>query len=613
MTLGWNRVVGLLFWRAAVASPLDLLQYIPGTGLSLLSLIALLLIPPLLLDALSQQKLRVPFEVLMPVVAVLALVGVHTGLHGPPDTFGEIVSGMILLVAVVHFAPPRETIRRYVFAYVLSGFAVTLITLTAQLIDAVPTAFSERSEITFTFAYTVPSAIHTLFLVTVAALYVASERRFKPTERAAASGALVFLFCGLAATTIFWIVETMAPPVAAYPSLGPLEIAAVLTALWLLSRVMAKVVVDARSAPDRLHALWLGAGAVTIAVCACAPVPPAANYGYLLGLACATMLPSRFISRPYRLAPAFLVLPTMLAVTNILVASPENTRDQRQYDAASARDFAAGEFRRLLERLDTIAKHAPEERRTHLWRARTALALGSPNWASFEYARAVAPVRGATVLAPPTDAERKDFVVQMRDAVASMTESDSVCAFERTLIAEGDRDAALYSLRLETAVALTHIENTDIRPIAAAVSVGIGDERLGDALELWTADELMTLLSYWGATLEDLNTGARQLILVAQRTLSGLHVFVSLGGKAETMHRDLPTPTARDAASLLGVDGMQWTETASDTFALVVRHGQGTSAVGELRFRNDGSPRFDLVDSASPIPFTPAIRLRLGS
>jgi len=56
-----------LFWLAALASPLDLLQYIPGPGFSLLALIAILLVPLTLIDAIDQQKLCVPFEVWAPV------------------------------------------------------------------------------------------------------------------------------------------------------------------------------------------------------------------------------------------------------------------------------------------------------------------------------------------------------------------------------------------------------------------------------------------------------------------------------------------------------------------------------------------------------------------
>ncbi len=615
MTPAWKRAAGWLFWIAAAASPLDLLQYIPGLGISLLSLIAILLIPPLILDAIAQQKLRVPFEVLAPAFALLALIGADAAQHGPGGTFGEMLSAIVLLIAVSHFAPSRDLVRRYVFAFMLSAFAVTLLTLVSRLIHLFPTAISLRSGVTFTFSYTVTSGVHVLLLAVVAALYVARERRFSPIERASATAAIVFLACALVGAALFWALDTRAMPIAGYPPFSALQWASVAVVVWLGARILGKIAVDRSIERDGLHTFWMTAAFVTLLVCACAPLPPAGYQGYLAGLACASVLPPRFVERPPRRIALLAAVPLVLAAANLAVVDPGNTRDHRQYDAASQRDFDAGWYDRLLTRLDTIEHHAPGERRTHLWRARTALVLDDPNWASFEYRESITTPARRLVLPPPTDAERKDFVVGMRDAVAVLPETVSVCAFERTLLAEGDRDAALYSLRLETAVPLTHVESADTAPFASAVTHVLGDPAIADELQLWSAEELVTLLLYWGATLDDPPSWAT-LVLVAQRTLDALDVLVFMDGRPELFRRELPRLSASNMDAQLAAGSMKWTRVPNSTVAETYRLSVGGDAswreIATLEIRADGVARFELSDSAGAIPFTPAIHLRIA-
>jgi hypothetical protein len=614
LTPGWNRAVGSLFWLAAVACPLDLLQYVPGLGVSLLSIIALLLVPALILDAFHHQKLRIPFEILAPALLVLAIVGVASFRHGPSDTLGEIVSAVALLLAVTHFAPARELIRRYVLAFMLSGLAVTLLTLVSRFTQSMPTAFNDRSGVTLAFAYTVPSGIHLLLLTAVAALYVSRERRFRPIERAMATGALVFVACALVGAILQWVLDTSSWPLAPYPRWSLWQFAAAGVTLWLVARIVGKIFIDAKTARDPLHGLWLAAAAVTVAACACAPVPPGAYQGYLAGLACATVLPSRLLVKPTRRTLSLVGLPILLAVTNLLLVSPGNTRDHRQYDAASQRDFEARRFESLLARLDTIDEHAPSERRSHLWRARVALAVGKPNWASFAYARAVAPPTGPALLPPPTEPERNEFVVQMRDAVATMLPTESACAFERTLLAEGDRDAALYSLRLETAVALTHVESVDSAPFAGALECILGDPSTAEDLESWSPEELVTVVAYWGATI-DQSTTRPLVVLAAQRTLAGLEVYVFAHGRAERIHRKWPGPRADELRAVTTAGRFRWAPLTlgpdAEEYELDLERDDIVQRVGGLRIRADGSVVFDLAEKLPEIPFTPAVYLRL--
>ncbi len=615
MTPGWNRAVGYILWLAAAAWPFDLLNYVPGLGMSLLAFLALILLPLLVLDALGQQKLRVPFEVLGPAAAILALTGLDLALHGAGDHTGEIFSGLLLFVAVVHFAPSSDTIRRYAVVSMFSGFAVTLWTLFSRLLHLTPTAFSERSGVTFSFASSVPAGVHLLLLFAVVSVSVARERRNSPVERAAATGALVFIACALGGSAILWSLGTRSIPVVAYPTLNRFGIVAAVVTLWLLVRILAKVAVSAGRQREPLHDCWLSAGFVTILACAAVPVPPGAYQGFLAALACASVLPGRLALRPARAALALYAIPIALAALNLAIVFPGNLRDQRQYDTASRRDFGAGRFARLLSRLDTIEHHAPAEVRSHLWRARTALALGEANWASFEFARAVQPPSGRLLLAPPTNSERQDFVVQMRDAVATMTGLDSVCAFERTLIAHGDRDSALYSLRLETAVPLTHIESADAAPYAETVAHILGDDAIARDLGFWSAQELVTLLMSWGAHVDESAAAAETepFVLSAQRDAEGLSVFVYRRGHFETMHRNLAPPRA-ETVDALAEGWLRWSEDAvkSNAYSLTLTSHSGEQNVGRLELHDHGPAAFTLSDSPPDIPFTPAIYLRVA-
>ena len=103
------------------------------------------------------------------------------------------------------------------------------------------------------------------------------------------------------------------------------------------------------------------------------------------------------------------------------------------------------------------------------------------------------------LLPAPTETERADFVVQMRDLASRLPEHAVACAYERILLATGERDAALFSLQLSTGVALVHAEEVPLDPIAGAVAFIIGDASLKTDFGAWTVGELLTLLSLWGA------------------------------------------------------------------------------------------------------------------
>ena len=74
--------------------------------------------------------------------------------------------------------------------------------------------------------------------------------------------------------------------------------------------------------------------------------------------------------------------------------------------------------------------------------------------------------------------EKANFKVQLRDLTSAMPGDQSVCAYERALLALGDRDAAVYSLQLLTNIALVHAEGVENGPMAEAAAFTLGDESL---------------------------------------------------------------------------------------------------------------------------------------
>jgi hypothetical protein len=198
-----------------------------------------------------------------------------------------------------------------------------------------------------------------------------------------------------------------------------------------------------------------------------------------------------------------------------------------------------------------------------------------------------------------------------------MAEENSICAFERTLLAEGDRDAALFSLRLETAVPLTHVETEDPGPFASAVAFIVDDASIVEELRFWSPDELITLLTYWGAIIEmPAESPGVPFILVAQRVPRALNLFIYRDGRVDTPAFALRPPAPNEATALASAGPLRWLretdENRLDGFALTLTTPSGSIAVGRLSFPENGPAKFEWADPTVVVPFTPAIYLRAG-
>lgn len=623
MTGGWRRAVDYLLFTVALAWPLDLLVYIPWTGISLLVVAIVGLTAALVVDLSSGEKLRVPFEFWAPAAALAILLGVDAAVRGAAFS-GAAAGALLLFVLTTHFAATREAIRSYVWAGFLSGVFVALVTLFTPFLHLVPTAFSSESGVTLTFASSLPVGFHILILCALSGGYVMTEPRYGPIRRTIATGGVLVLGVVLIGRAIYWFRETGRLPVVSYGRESWFQLIGLALTLWLLARVTAKVEVDRRAQGEPMHGLWWGAAVATVATLAFAPLGARMYQGFALGLMGGFALPERQrVVGGVRWPVVGTAAVAVLAVVNLLFVFPGNVRDERQYDAVAQAAFDRGDFAGVLRHMDAIERYAPNERRTDLWRARAALALGLPNWASFAFGEAVARPSGGVLLQGPTEAEIQDFVVQMRDASSAMPEETSTCAYERVLLACDERESALYSLKLETGIALRHTDYASPAPFAGAVATVVGDPSLAGDLASWTPDNLLTLLIQWGADVEtppaSLEGFAMPVLLTAQRDLDTLFIRVQMGETVRTFRATLPRVGADDVEALTASEGMYWSSPEADEaagpveFTLRVVQGGRPRAIGTVACEASGSARFSLADDLPVVPFTPGLRVYLAN
>ncbi len=616
MNTGRLRAIDYLLWIAVLAWPLGVFAQTPIPGVNLFAILAIVLAALIVPDALADRKLRVPFEIWMP-SAVIAFFVIFWSWTDPAPRHRDTIEAIVLFLLIVQAAPSRDAIQRYLFAAVISTTVVTFISLLTPWLGLLPTAFSFRTGTAFTFPYTLIEGVHILFIGASLGLYVASNRRFSPGQRAWATGSFLLIAILLVGQGIQWLLDTGEFPAVRYPKLWTGQWAVAAVALWLLARVLAKVELARRLDPDPLHWFWWMAGGATLLVIALAPFQSRAYQGVLLGLACATALPPRLNVRAVRwpLAGSFLL--GVVLATNVFVVFPGNTTDPRQYDAAAQREMP-----RIFDRMEWVDRHAPNERRTFLWRARAALDSGLPNLASFAFERATRVPEGSIVLAPPSESERQQFLVDMRDAVATLPEDRAVCAYERVLLANGERDSALYSLRLQTSVPLMHALTPDTSLFTPVVALILNDPSLAEDLRAWNPDEVLTLLSHWGTdaafAVGEGEAPGGVFILAAQRTWDTFNVLVRVGEQISRFEEPLAPVTQQDILALTQISAMVWAGPEDSgapgmtRYTLNVVTADGVRPAAFVDLRNDGSAAFIWAKDPPVVEFTPAVRVRLA-
>ena len=609
-----------ILFALAIAWPLDLLQYIPIVNLSVVAVFTGLLGVLLVVDLSAGRKFRVPFEVIFPVALIAAILAFTTYTTETPAPF-EAVGAVLLLIVTIHFAQSSAGVERWLQASVVAGCAVCLTTLIGYQLGHLPTAFSLHHPATLTFAYDLAGGLHILALCAVAAIYFATHAAANPAFRTCATGAAFLLVVTLVGKVIRIAATESLPRGPSLWELPPPTLAALALVLWLMVRILAKLEIRRRQSGDRLPWLFLGMAAVTVVYFAAGPLQPRLYHGYLLGLACGYALPERenTDASPWpKIATAVLLA---LLVTNLFVVFSSHHTDPRNYEIATQEDFRQGDHAALLSRLDLIERHRPEERRSKLWRARVALANDEPNGAAMAFGSSLKPEFGRFVLAPPSAADNAEFVVQLRDYTSTLAEDRAVCAYERALLATGERDAAMYSLRLLTGITLARAENVSPETLAEAASFVVGDASVHEDFAAWSTDELLTLFAQWGAEIgnapETLPAELLPAILVVQRRLDRLEAFVALGNSRYSFQVPFVAPIVAvdsDANSPPQIDwsSLSRNEAGAHTATVQLSSGDDHALLGALEMPNNGGVRFRWeVEENVIVPFTPGVRILL--
>ncbi len=609
-----------LLFTVALAWPLDLFQYVPVLDVTVIGLITVLLAVLAVWDIASGKKLRVPFEALWPASALFILLAV-VAYRGESAVPLEVPGALLLFILSAHFASSRASIEGWLRASVFSATAVVLITLATHATGLMPTAYSLQLPTTFTFAYDLHSGVHILALGLAFAVFTAANPGEHHVLRTIATGSILLLGGTLAAKGLELAIERPVVSFDTYFDTSPLVLTGCIIAAWLFVRVLAKVEVDRRERPTRTHFLFWTMAVATVLVIVFGPFPPRLYHGYLLGLACGYALPERPTASTLTWPKAATALLAGLLLLNPWIVFPAHEQDPRNYEVAASRDFVRGDYDTLLERLDYVDAHSPNELRTHLWRARAALKLGDANRASMEFVASLPTEDDAhrRLLPGPTEAERADFVVQLRDLSSTLPEDQAVCAYERALVALGDRGLAVYSLQLLTNIALVHAEGVDTAAFAEAAAFIVGDETLQADFAAWSTDELLTLLTQWGAVIdaapEELPPSALPAIFVLQRRLSSLEVFTALGPTRQTFHESFaprPSPSRSGEVSEIAWGRVARAEGAGLTVPLLMPGLEGPREGGVLEIAEDGKLLFQWTLDPDPlVPFTPAIRIYL--
>ncbi len=616
MTAAQRRATDYVLWTAALAWPFCVFLQTPIAGIGLLTIVSIILLFLLVPDAIAARKLRIPFEVWAPALLITAVALVEAWID-PQPVYRDALEALLLLTLVIQANPSREAVHRYVFAGAVSAGIVALLSLGAPWLGLLPTAFTLRSSADFTFAYTITEAVHVLLVGAVFSLHVALAGRSVRWQRGVAVLSLLGIVALLVVRGMDWQRDTAVLPGIPYPGLRWNEWIALAVALWLVVRVLAKVEMDRRANADPLHRLWWFVGVLSVTVAAFAPMSPRPYHGLLLGFACATALPARTGTVSVRRPIVGTVVVFFFVAINLFIVFPANTNDPRQYDAAAEREMP-----RVFDRMDWVDRYAPNERRTYLWRARAAMEFGLPNFSSFAFERATRPPMGVTVLAPPTEAERQRFLVRMRDMAASMPEDRAVCAYERVLLANGERDAALYSLRLRTGIPLIHVESEDAAPYVRIAALILGDPGVPEDLRTWSADEVLTLLSLWGTDVafarrpEEAPGGL--FVLAAQRSWDAFNVHVRVGDKVTEFAEPLAPVAQRDIEPLTHVSAMVWAGPYTSAgggntrYTLNVLTSDGVRPAAYVDVDEAGGAQFTWTQDPPVVAFTPAVRVRIG-
>jgi len=568
-----NRAVHYLLFVFAFLWPWGVYQNVPGLNVRLTQIAAVVLVVTFFWEIVARRRARVPFELVWPAV-LLAAIAVVASLRGGAALALDRLLWCALFVATVHVARPRPSIpagqgfsappgdsgtspnaqstiqERDLIAFRLwissvSGACVALLTLLLPVTRVIPTAYSLDTGAMLAFDDGLAEGCFALLICLVLAVGNVFATHSDRWPRAISAMSAVPLLGALAIVVVPSVmhVALWRPP--DYAQLSRCELAWVLMSLWLVSRTAAKIAVDRCESGVGIHATLLGAAAVMAVFPVFLSVALRLEHAFLLGLACAYVLPASTIDLPGKAWAGgwqWLSLAPVVGLIgfNLWWVDPENPSDPRNYDAVAGVDFAKRRLGDVVRRMEFIERRYPAESRTRLWLGRVELDQGWPHRAALEFCRALNPPQGLGRILPlPSKQDQQDFLMRIRDHCSSLARPESAFAYERALVAAGGLDSALNLLRLHAARArddAPDAKNVPQAQLVRMIAFLLGSDDVEPHLDTWSKEELIALLGNWGAVIErapkSLDDAFVPLMCAAQYGANVAQVLVLWGADA---------------------------------------------------------------------------------
>ncbi len=514
---------GLLILFAG-AAPWDAFLFIPGIHIRLTWLLALVILALEITDYARSRWLGVRFELLWPACALLLLAlppAKLVPMHG--------AAAILLGLAAARSAGPalaRSVVAALAFSVgLLALYSVIfyLMRLTAPALAPLPSAYSLETGLTAPFGHTEVECVLLLFMGFAAAwsrfLRNDSTTGFLRRSLLAFAAPLLMALIILASLSLgairFW------RPPDHFASTG--TALAALTGGWLLARILAKSLLQWREMRHTISESTTLILAVLAFFAVLFPLEFRLLWGFLAGTAAGAVQSERQLAPPpAKWALAFVPV-ALLVAANIGGVHPADRHNPRNYETDARQDFSDANFARLESRMDYVETSWPNERRTHLWRARLALAQDLLHEAAHEIALACRPAGAIRLLLPPpTDDEIDALLVRLRDACSESAARTATLAHIQALLGAGKfkHAEALLAQALEESAAILLPGGLDPDldtaaygcpcswPLRAAVLKTIWPVDLEEPAELkallpedLSGVQLLRLLLSWGAEL----------------------------------------------------------------------------------------------------------------
>ncbi|MCL4215566.1 MAG: hypothetical protein KJ052_00955 [Candidatus Hydrogenedentes bacterium] len=527
-----NRIPLYLLAFIAAAWPWDVYLYIPILGVNAATAAAALLIAIESLQLVRSRRAHIPYELLWPAVCLLLLALIAAR--------WDAVALLLFLVAAMRAARAPGLVRMCLLLTAMSSLTVMVVSGSMPAACVFPTAFALDSLATFAGPRDLAYAGFVCLAAVLCWGYFASRKDLAVWPRRLAITGLAASIAAAAWAGLDVIFpQRVGAPWPMATGFGALDLAGFLL-LWLVARIAAKHLVAAREGDAGPHA-WF-ATFVLIAGMYTLLTAGGIYLGHVFVLALAGGSANRKQDTTVRapLAPVLLAPVILLVVVNANRVFPENDADPRNYDFHAAALWAQQDLTALNAWTTWFEDHAPEERRSHLWRARMALEQEDPLAAAADFAFAMTPAEAPLLLPGPSEDEVARFLTVFRDHISALPEDKRGFAFEHALVAGNRSGQALASLQVRRDVMDPASADPASLPLAQAVACLLGDPGLAQYLVAWPENELAAMLESWGARIvpapEALQT--TPVVAVAWAGPNGLRAwFIAPGGIIRTALR----------------------------------------------------------------------------